>query len=236
MGKVIAVGGGIFFDQDSGPFVEEIMNLVEKKDDMKMVFIPTAAHDSHDEEEIVKDFCTKLGFAETTSLYLTDESLTEEYIRDTILSASFIYVDGGNLKFLMDTWKKTKADIYLKQAYEKGIVLAGHSSGAMCWFKRGYDDCGIDHRYMFVDCLDLFPYIYCPHFEDWPTFREDVKMQELDGLGVDNFTAISIVDGEYKIIKADRDPRNTAYLLPADEGYELKDLAEEHLPLKGINA
>ena len=49
----------------------------------------------------------------------------------------------------MDTWKATKTDKYLLEAYEKGTVLSGASSGAMCWFKEGYDDC-IDEQFVFV--------------------------------------------------------------------------------------
>lgn len=232
--KLVLGSGGIFFENESDPILDHIISLVENRENMKMVYLPTAGHDSKEDEEIVRDYCFRHGFTEAVSLYLTDETLTEEYIRDTILSASVIYAGGGNLKFLLETWRKTKADVYLKQAYEQGIVIGGQSSGAMCWCKRGYDNCGIDGRFMFLDGLNFVPYVLCPHFEDWPSFLEAVKMQELDGLGVDNDIVISIVDGEYTVVDSGRNPKHTAYYLPADEGYVVKDLVKEHCELKGL--
>ena len=232
MGKLVLGSGGIFFENESDPIIDHIFSLVEDKSNMKMVFLPTACRDSHDEEETVRTYCLNHGFKECVSLYLSDETLTDEYIKNTILSASVVYATGGNLKLLLETWRKTKADVYLKQAYENGTVLAGESSGAMCWCRRGYDNCGLDGRYMFLDGLNLVPYILCPHFEDWPSFLEDVKMQELDGLGIDNDIAISIVDGEYTIIDSGRNPRHTAYYLPASDEYKVRDIMREHVDIK----
>lgn len=227
MGKIVAIGGGAFHDKDSVPIINHIMTFFEGKSNLKMVFLPTAAFDNHGDEELVKEFFGNLGFS-ATSLYLSDETLTDDYIRETILGADLIYADGGNLKFLMETWRKTGADKYLRQAHENGTVLAGQSSGAMCWFERGFDDCGLDGRYMFIDCVGILPGCLCPHFENdgWHSFTEAVKMQELDGIGVDNFTALSCVDGEYSVIKADPDPNNSVFLMPAKENYILKDLAK----------
>lgn len=230
--KLVLGSGGIFFENEEDPILNHVISLVEDRSDMKWVFLPTACHDSHDDEETVRKYVLNHGFKQCVSLYLTDESLTNEYIKETILSASVIYADGGNLKFLLETWRRRGADVYLKQAYENGVVIAGQSSGAMCWCKRGYDNCGLDGRYMFLDGLDLVPYILCPHFEDWPSFLEDVKMQELDGLGVDNDIVISVVDGEYTVVDSGRNPRHTAYYLPAAGEYKPVDLQKEHIELK----
>ena len=229
--KLVLGSGGIFFENESDPILDHIFSLIEDKENMKMVYLPTAGHDSTDHEEMVNDYCYRHGFKESVSLYLTDETLSDEYIRDTILSASVIYARGGNLKFLLETWRKRGADVYLKQAYENGVVIAGQSSGAMCWCKHGYDDCGIGGRFMFLDGLDLIPYILCPHFEDWPSFLEDVKMQELDGIGLDNDIAISIVDGEYEIIDSGRNIRHSAFYLPAAEDYHVYDLGRVNCDL-----
>ncbi|MBE6731265.1 MAG: hypothetical protein E7564_06220 [Ruminococcaceae bacterium] len=222
--KLVLASGSILFESENDPIMEHILSLADDKDNINFVYVPTAGFDTKDNEEIVKDYCLRHGIKNCVSLYLTDESLTDEYIKNTVLNASVIFVRGGNLKFLLETWRKRGADLYFKQAYEKGVVLSGNSSGAMCWCKHGYDDCGIDGRFMFLDGLDLIPYIVCPHFEDWPSFLEDVKMQELDGIGIDNDIAISIVDGEYEIIDSGRNKRHSAYYLPADEDYHVYDL------------
>lgn len=232
MKKLVLGSGGIFFENESDPIIDHIISLVEDKQNMKFVFLPTACRDSRDDEATVRNYALTHGFKECVSLYLTDETLTDEYIKNTILGASVIYADGGNLKFLLETWRRRKADVYLTEAYENGVVIAGQSSGAMCWCKRGYDNCGIGGRYMFLDGLNFIPYILCPHFEDWQCFLEDVKMQELDGLAVDNDIAISIVDGEYEIIDSGRNPRHSAFYLPASEEYAVKDLQKEHIKIE----
>ena len=66
----------------------------------------------------------------------------------------------------------------------------------MCWCRRGYDDCGPDGAFVFLDALDFVPCVMCPHWEDWPAFLTDVKTQDLDGLGIDNDIAVAVVDGE----------------------------------------
>lgn len=233
--KLVLGSGGIYFENESDVILDHIFSLIDVNTENKtMVFLPTGHRDSDEDEEIVNRYCYSHGFKEVKHLYLIDGKLTEEEIRDTIMSASVIYACGGNLKVILETWRKTKADVYLKEAYEKGIVIAGQSSGAMCWCKRGYDNCGIGGRFMFLDGLDLIPYILCPHFEDWPSFLEDVKMQELDGLGVDNDIVISIVDGEYTVVTSGKNPVHTAYYLPADEEYAVHDLMKEHIELKGL--
>ncbi len=234
MGKLVLGSGGIFFEHESDPIVDHVLSLIEKKNPLKMVYLPTAGHDDREEDEgYVKDYCLRHGFDEVVSLHLSDESLTDEYIENTIMSASVVYAGGGNLLFLLETWRKRKADIYLKRAYENGTVIAGQSSGAMCWCRRGYDNCGENGAYMFLDGLDLIPYVLCPHFEDWQCFCTDVKSQELDALAVDNDIAISIVDGEYKIIDSGRNPKHSAFYLPANEDFKVHDIVKEHYEIPG---
>ena len=232
--KLVLGSGGIFFEHESDPILDHIFSLVDDKSHMKMVYLPTAGHDNHSMEDTVRDYCLRHGFEDAVSLYLTDESLTPIYIRDTILSADVIYACGGNLMFVLDTWRKTGADVWLKQAYEQGTVLAGQSSGAMCWCRRGYDNCGENGSFMFLDGLDLIPYILCPHFEDWPFFLEDVKGQNLDALGLDNDIVISIVDGEYTVVDSGRNPLHSAFWMPAAQDYAVTDLMVEHVKLKNL--
>ncbi len=234
MGKLVLGSGGIFFENEEDPILNHIFSLLGDKPRGSLVYLPTAGHDTDEDEEIVRDYGTRHGFRSVRSLYLTDDSLRDDEIRDTILCADVIYAGGGNLKFLLETWRRTKADVYLKQAFRNGTVIAGQSSGAMCWCRRGYDNCGIDGRFMFLDGLDLIPYILCPHFEDWPSFLEDVKMQELDGLGVDNDIVISIADGDYTVVDSGRNPAHTAYYLPADGEYKPIDIMRNHVPLHDL--
>ena len=139
MGKIVAIGGGSFEYGEIWTMIEHVRSLCDKEHP-KMLFLPTASFDSRDDTQTFIDAFAKYGCT-GEGLYLTDESLTYDEIREKILGSDIVYVDGGNLKFLMDTWNKTGATQIFREAYEKGIVLSGLSSGAMCWFDMGWDDC-----------------------------------------------------------------------------------------------
>lgn len=232
MGKLFLASGNIHFENKTDLIIDSLFNIVERKN--KMVFLPTACRDSRDGEQTVKHYALTHGFKECVSLYLTDESISDEYIKDTLLSADLIYADGGNLKFLLDIWRSRNADKYMIEAYHNGAVLGGQSSGAMCWCRRGYDDCGPAGRYMFLDGLDLIPYILCPHFEYWPSFLEDVKMQELDGLGVDDDRALIIENGDYKVATNYEDEKHSCFYLSAKDNFRPVDLQLYHPEIKGL--
>lgn len=74
------------------------------------------------------------------SLCLITKQYTDEEIKNSILNADIIYVGGGDTLRMIKKWKAYKVDLYLKEAYEKGIVLSGISAGSICWFEFGHSD------------------------------------------------------------------------------------------------
>lgn len=197
MGIIVGVGGGRTDDNEIQPVFEHIVKLSKKKNP-RVLFVPTAGFDDINGDEHIFRLFIGLGCS-VSALMLTDKSLTKAEIEDAVFSSDIVYAGGGNLKFLMDTWQKTGADEIFKKAFEKGIVLSGVSSGSMCWFSRGYDDCGEDHAFMFVDCLGLLNYCNCPHFESdyWQVFTEAVKQQDLSGIAIDDGAALVYDNGRY---------------------------------------
>ncbi len=220
MGKIIASGGCSPNDEEGLAVFEKIVSLSQKKENPRVLYLPTAGHDNYDDlDEFRKQFCD-LGCSECNVLLLTDEKLTYEEIEHTIMSYDIIFVGGGNLKFLMDVWNKTGASEILKKAFEKGIVLSGSSSGAMCWFERGYDDCGENNEFMFIDGLGLLKGCNCPHYnsEYWQSFDKAVSSQELDGIAVDNDAAFVYDDGKCSIVSGVEE--RCAYTLKKEDNYK----------------
>lgn len=223
MGKIVASGGISFNDEEGLKVFEKIVELCPQKN-AKVLYVPTAGHDNYDDFDDLKEQFTALGCKEYDVLVLTDESLTHEETENKILSADIIFVGGGNLKFLMDVWNRTGAAEIFKKAYEKGIVLSGSSSGGMCWFERGYDDCGENNEFMFIDCLGLIHGCNCPHYnsEYWQTFDKAVSSQDLDGIAVDNDAAIVITDGKMSEVLGVEE-RGT-YILRKENSYKRERL------------
>ena len=200
MGTIIALGGGNFANGEMRSVAEEIIRMSGKQNP-KVLFLPTAGFDDMNGDEPIRDTFVSLGCA-FEPLLLTDETLTRGEIERAILSCDVVYAGGGNLQFLMDTWTRTGADAALRKAYEKGIVLSGFSSGAMCWFAGGYDDCGPEHSFVFLRCMGLLPHIYCPHFtsEVWQKFGTRIRETQESGIGVEDGAALVWRDGQYSVI------------------------------------
>ena len=200
MGTIIALGGGRF---DNGEMTDVAKYILEctGKETPKVLFLPTAGYDDTNGDEPIRDTFLSLG-ARFETLKLTNEYLTYAQIEDAILSCDAVYAGGGDLGFLMDVWTRTLADRALRKAYERGTVLSGFSSGAMCWFACGYDDCGPDHAFIFVPCLGLLPHCYCPHFlsETWQRFADRIPETPYSGIGVEDGAALVWRDGAFSVI------------------------------------
>lgn len=217
MGVIVGIGGGRYSDGEVMPIFEKIVEL-SGKTNPSVLFVPTAGFDDMEGDEDIFALFEKLG-ATVSPLLLTDESLSFKEIENRILSCDIVYAGGGNLKFLMDTWKKTGADKVFKKAYEKGIILSGYSSGSMCWFAEGYDDCGENHEFMFVKCLGLLDYCNCPHYESdyWQGFKETVKGRNYSGLALENGAAFIYDNGKCSVMCGNDE--GSVYLLRKDNGF-----------------
>ena len=60
-----------------------------------------------------------------------------EALRAHILAQHVVYVGGGSMRNLLAIWREHGLDRILREAWEAGVVLAGLSAGAMCWFEHG---------------------------------------------------------------------------------------------------
>lgn len=223
MGKIIGIGGG-FGDADEVKLARDVMEMTGKHTP-RYLQIPTTGYDFADGHSIA--FYCKMG-CDVDVLYLTHAYMTEEIIRQKIEAADMINVPGGNLKFVADTWRRTGADKYLKKAFEDGKVLFGSSSGSMCWFQQGFDDCGPEDAFMFVDALGLLPYNNVPHYEGefWQTFNEYANKTPLSSICCENDTAIQYIDGKWSIRVAARRPDARVWFFDAADGYKRYDLRQ----------
>jgi dipeptidase E len=54
-----------------------------------------------------------------------------------VLEQDVVYIGGGSMRNLLAIWRAHGLDELLAEAWRRGIVLAGLSAGAMCWFEAG---------------------------------------------------------------------------------------------------
>ena len=222
MGKIIAVGGGRYSDGEIRNILEYIASCANKENP-SVLFLPTAGFDDIEGDEDIRDIFLGCGCS-FDYLFLTDKTLTKDDIRNKILSSDVIYVGGGNVEFMMNTWNETGASDILREAYEKGIVMSGYSAGAACWFTEGYDDCGPDRSFIFCDCLDILPYSACPHFEGngWYNFKDEIKTRPLSGMGIENGAALIYDNGKFSTMHGN--DVGYVWLFDKDKNYEVRTL------------
>jgi dipeptidase E len=213
MATIIAIGGAevgeLRADGSLAPVSvdnvhREILARTGKKHP-KVLYIPTAKDDSEGFIAGFTQYYLSLGCSEVEVLRLIREKPSQAEMQAKIFSADIIYVNGGNTHRLLRLWKKRGVDTLIKQAYHRGIVMSGHSAGAVCWFEQGNSDPFGKHRPFRLKGLGLIPAVLCPHYDTEP-FRQPAmkKMMKhtphLMGIDLDETASIEIVDGKYRVI------------------------------------
>lgn len=224
MGNIIAMGGG-FGDRDDAIKLAKLVMKLSGKEHPKFLLIPTTSYDFADGGDV--SVYAKMG-CEIDVLYLTHAYMTEEILAEKIHNADIIKVPGGDLKFCMDTWKKSGADKYLKEAFDDGKVLFGSSSGSMCWFNEGFDDCAPESEFMFVDSLGLLPYCNCPHYETgyWQEFNDYVGKAKYSAIACENETAICYIDGKWSVMVSSSRPDGRVWFFDKEDNFKRYDLTQ----------
>jgi peptidase E len=127
---------------------------------------------------------------------------------DLLLSQDVIFVGGGSVANMVAVWRVHGLDRILRRAWEQGIVLAGVSAGAICWFESGTTDSFGPELRPFTDGLALLAGSYCPHYSAEPLRRP--LYQELiaagtlaAGIACDDGTAAHFADDTLAEVVAD---------------------------------
>ena len=130
------MGGGGFTADPGDPALDELVLQLAGTPVPRILFLPTA---SGDPREQIARFRTAFGDrpCEPEELSLFRLAEVRRPLRDIVLSQDAIYVGGGSMRNLLAIWRVHGLDRLLRAAWERGVVLAGLSAGAMCWFAGG---------------------------------------------------------------------------------------------------
>src|SRR3954470_22143676 len=133
---ILAMGGGGFTSPSGDPALDELVLELSGRREPRILFLPTA---SGDPNEQIAAFHTTYGrraaLATVLSLFRRHGDLRT--LREIVLGHDVVYVGGGSLRNLLAIWRAHGLDVVLREAWEQGVVLAGLSAGAMCWFEGG---------------------------------------------------------------------------------------------------
>ena len=191
--RLIAIGGG-GFTHGTDPDLDAFVVRQSGRARPRVGYIGTASHD--DPVRIARFSERFAGLAEQLT-HLPDGS-SRKAASDWLNGLDVLYVGGGNTLHLVETWRTTGLDDLLFQAAHDGVLLAGVSAGAACWFEYALSDSG-GAGLAPLRGLGLFRGSLCPHYSSEPqrppAFQRSVADGSLpDGLAIDDGVAVLVGD------------------------------------------
>jgi peptidase E len=229
--QIITLGGGGFSEEPDNPLLDLYVLKQSNKEKPKICFLPTASGDS-------ERYC--LNFYESFKNYHCSPSIfsffkpSTQDLEDFFLQQDIIYVGGGNTFSMLAIWKAWHADKIFKKAHESGVILAGISAGAICWFEHGHTD-SFSKYLDRMECLGFLKGSCSPHYNEQEGRRSSFHSllttdKILPGYGIANGAAIHFVNGEVSRVVSSRQ-ESRAYFVSRHENRIVED--ELHIEFLG---
>lgn len=203
MKRIIAIGGGELRERTTLKIDEYIANLAKERADDKRanaLFIPTASHDFMPYYNTFHKVYTGVFDIKTDVALTVFKEVDMERMRAKFEKADVIYVGGGDTIFMIESWKESGLLNLIKDAYERGVIIAGLSAGAICWFSDIYTDSlktDDGEKYAMFKGLGWLDGVVSPHYNQRiEDFDKIVAENFSSAYGIEDDSAIIIEDGE----------------------------------------
>ena len=203
MGKIIAIGGGELREKTTLKIDEYIAGLAKARAGERRanaLFIPTASHDFMPYYNTFHKVYTGVFDIKTDVALSVFKDVDLQRMQAKFEKADVIYVGGGDTVFMIESWKKTGLLPLIEDAYRRGVILAGLSAGAICWFSDIYTDSPAargDEKYAMFTGLSWIQGKISPHYAArMLDFDKIVCYNNACAYGIEDNAALVIEDGE----------------------------------------
>jgi peptidase E len=216
--QIVAFGGGGFSMESGNPLLDDYVLGLTGAERPRVCFLPSASGDAdHYIVRFYRAFSAHRCEASHISLFRREQG--PEDLRRHLLSQDLIYVGGGSMVNLLAVWEAHDIASILSLAWRRGIVLAGQSAGAMCWFEAGITKSS--GRPLAAAGLGLLSGSLCVHYNNEPERRAvylaAVAEGTPGGYGLDDYAGLLWEgEGTPSALTARRGAR--AYQVTAREG------------------
>ena len=171
---LIALGGGSLAEKTTALIDKYIADLAKQRAGERRavgVFIGTASHDSMPYFNTFRKTYTSDFNIKADCVLSVYGEMNDEKIREKFNKADLIYIGGGDTLFMLDWWRKKGILELVLDAYNRGVIIAGLSAGAICWFEKMYTDSQFingkdNYKYSICDGVAILDGICCPHYEE----------------------------------------------------------------------
>jgi dipeptidase E len=176
--QIIAMGGGGFSMEPENLSLDRFVLAATGAPRPKVCFVGTASGDAQSYIDRFYDSFRTLPCV-PTHLSLFKPPVGD--LRSFVLEQDAIYVGGGSTRNLMVLWREWRLDAILREAWQRGIVMAGISAGSLCWFAEGVSDSVKTDELYPIACLGFVPGSNCPHYDGEPGRRPAYHRMILEG-------------------------------------------------------
>jgi dipeptidase E len=198
MRKIIAIGGGELKERTTLKIDEYIANLAKIRAGEKRanaLFIPTASHDYMPYYNTFHKVYTGVFDIKTDVALTVFKEVDLEKMKGKFEKADMIYVGGGDTVFMLESWEKSGLLPLIKDAYDRGVVIAGLSAGAICWFSDIYTDSlktENGNEYAIFKGLGWLNGVVSPHYNE--------RQIEFDKLVAENFKSAFGIENDAAMV------------------------------------
>ena len=204
MKRIVAIGGGELRERTTLGIDEYVANLAKERAGERRanaLFIPTASHDFMPYYNTFHKVYTGVFDIKTDVALSVYKQMDMEKMQSKFSKADMIYVGGGDTVFMLEQWKKSGLLPLIQDAYERGVVIAGLSAGAICWFTDMYTDSaealGEGEKYAMFKGLGWIKGVISPHYgARMLDFDKIVCYNNFRAYGLEDNSALVIEDGE----------------------------------------
>lgn len=198
--RIIAIGGGEIKNRETleiDRYIAEEAKKIAGERRAQGLFIPTASHDCMPYYNTFHKIYTGIFGLKTDVALTVNREIDLKKFRLKFEKADFIYVGGGNTVFMIEHWRETGLLPIIKEAYERGVLFAGLSAGAICWFEDMYSDSIVEGDYSMYKGLGWVKGKISPHYNERMLDFDRIVLYNRDcAWGVENDAALEIVNGE----------------------------------------
>jgi dipeptidase E len=224
--QIFAMGGGGFSEGE--PALDQYLLGLVASDRPRVCFIGTASGDSLGYRVKFRRAMERYG-CEAGVLTLFPRKIDD--LAGHLMGFDVVYVGGGSTVNLLAVWRLHGLDGALRHAWEEGVILAGISAGANCWFESFLTDSfgGAD---AYHGGLGFLEGSFCPHYDAEPE-RKPVFLDEIaagampSGWGCDDDAAVHFVGTEPVRAVAGRKGAGVMRVMQTDDG-----VSEEPFPVE----
>jgi dipeptidase E len=193
---ILALGGHEFSRKKGNEAIRDHMLDLVARDDARRVrvcLLPTASGDPTDQIVAFRSSFAGLRCSLShVSLFRLETEAVD--LAAHLLGQDLIYVGGGSMLNLIAIWRAHGIDEVLTECWRRGVVLAGQSAGAMCWFESGVTRSAGAAR--LAPGLGLVPGVLSVHYhrdaDRRQTLLDEAAARGIRGYGIDDGAGVVI--------------------------------------------